>query len=207
MAQDPPSYKVGDEFGVSTWGRLTRQEIAQYGVETLVGMLRAWHVNCPMPTRIFVKAELYQAGNPDGEHYIACYFTSADFDERGVPVLSPQPSLKALLQRLDNGQVWAQVGRIDSSRSDEFIGDFGLLDRSTVEMIMVSPTRIPSIPISDDESVSYFFQRVENVWQVACLVGANQSSDRAHAEVIGSFPVPAEPSPFTVIDLRNSPLG
>lgn len=98
-------FKPGDTFSVSTWGRLPKQKLAQKGLDVLMGMLSAYHANCRWPTHFWCAppeetvsavAEIYQADNPQGEHYIGCFLRD-DFDQ--------PPSLKLVMQPLSNGRV------------------------------------------------------------------------------------------------------
>ena len=217
MAPDESSthFEVGDEFSVLIWGRLTKEQIAHHGVAILVGLLRAWHASCPMPYHfwcsppdegVFFRADLYQAGGEQGEHYIGCYLSGGGIDDQGEFVLDVRPSFKILMQPLDNGLVLAHFGTIDTERSEEAIG-IGLVDRTTVEFITVTPARLPKIPVSAGDTTSYSFQRVENVWHIAYPPGGYTHSEgyvhpgTVQLELIGSFPAPEEPSPLTRIEL------
>ena len=46
-------FKPGDTFSVSTWGRLPKQELAQNGLEVLMGVLSACHANCRWPNHFW----------------------------------------------------------------------------------------------------------------------------------------------------------
>ena len=87
-------YEEGDTLSIASWGRLSKQDLAQHGIDVLAGMIRAYHEKCPSPNhfwcappqlQVFVLAELYQANGDQGEHYIGCYFRGADFRRQWHP--------------------------------------------------------------------------------------------------------------------------
>ena len=114
MAQSQFPYEEGDTFSIASWGRLSKRDLAQHGLDVLATMVRAYHKECPCPNhfwcappemQVFVMAELYQADGDQGEHYIGCYLSGADFDNDGILGIHERPSLKALIQRLEDARL------------------------------------------------------------------------------------------------------
>ena len=202
-------------FSISSWGRLSKRDLAQHGIDVLAGMISAYHGDCPSPNhfwcappelQVFVMAELYQASGEQGEHYIGCYFRGADFDHSGIPSIQERPSLKALIQRLDDGRVLVNFGRLAAGESGTSLGGFGLLDQRTSELIVVTPRPVSDVPVEEDDQASFVLRRLDNAWSLAHLQQDQESSTNVHARVFAEFPVAPGPSPLTMLQIKNSPL-
>lgn len=215
MTQNYDLFQVGDTFLVSTWGRLTGQGIAQHGVAVLAGMVSAYHANCPEPhhfwcappqLRVFAMANLYQADGAAGENYIGCYFSGADCDDDGAPTVHRMPSLKALIQPMDDGRVFVQFGRITAQGSSSSAGGLGMLERRTSEYFVVTPRPVPDIPSDIGDSATFVFQRFNNTWHIAYFPHGDELPTSAQVRVFAAMPVLPEPSPLSKIVISNDPL-
>lgn len=212
MAQDDSGFRVGDTFQISSWGRLTQQEVARRGIAVVLGMVGAYHANCPVPDHfwcsppqspLFALAELYQPSNVQGEGYIGCYFRGADFDRDGVPTIHARPSLKALMQPLDDGRVLVHFGRVADPGSDE--PGLGLLDQSTVEYSIVTPRAVPDIPEDDGAGTTFVLHRGDGAWTIAHCLQSGDGPEVTKARVLFKLQVDPEPSPPTKLLLNDSP--
>ena len=167
MQTDFP-YEEGDTFSIASWGRLSRRDLAQHGIEALAGMIRAHHGDCPSPIhfwcappdmQVFALAELYQAKGDQGELYIGCYLRGADFDSSGIPSIHERPSLKAVMQRMDDGRVLVNLGKLAAGESGESVGGLGLLDQRTSELIVVTPGPLADVPMGEDNQALFCAQK------------------------------------------------
>ena len=215
MVQRDFPYEQGDVFSIASWGRLSTRGLAQSGIDVLVGMIRAYHVECPSANhfwcalpemQVLALAELYQADGDQGEHYIGCYLRGANFDDNGIPSIHEQPSLKALFQRLDDGRVLVNLGRLTNRQTDESFGGLGLLDQRTAEFTVVTPESVANVPKESGNQASFVLRRQDNVWIVAHFLQDQESSTNTQARVFATFPVAPSPSPFTVLQVKDSPL-
>ena len=209
------SLNVGDTLSVSTWGRLAPAAIARHGISNLAGMISAYHTNCDEPNhfwcappqlRVFAMAEFYQPGNPEGERYIGCYLRGADFDDDGVPTIHEAPSLKALMQPMDDGHVFVQFGRITDRGKSNSVAGLGMLDRGTSEYLLVTPRSVPDVPQEIGNSITFVIQRFRNAWHIAHFLHDDEFPTNAQARVFASLPVSPQPSPLTRIVIDNDPL-
>lgn len=216
MVQRNFPYDKGDTFSVASWGRLSKQDLAQHGIDVLVGMIKAYHGECPSPNhfwcappemQVFVVAELYQAGGEQGEHYIGCYLRGADFDDNGIPSIHERPSLKALIQRLEDGHALVNLGRLANGEPGKSVGGLGLLDQQTAEFIVVTPESVVDVPEEAGNQTSFVLSRLDNVWSLAHFLPDQESSTNTQVRVFSAFPVAPRPSPLTVLQIENSPLG
>ena len=216
MVQSDFPYEEGDTFSIASWGRLSKPDLAQYGIDVLAGMIRAYHRECPSPNhfwcappgmQVFAMAELYQANGDQGEDYIGCYFSGANFDDNGIPTIHERPSLKALIQRLGDGRVLVNIGRLaNEEEPDKSLGGLGLLDQGTAELILVTPGSVADVPKEVGNKASFVLRRLENVWGLAYFSQDQGSSTNTQARVFAAFPVATNPSPLTVLEIKNSPL-
>lgn len=215
MQRDDFPYQAGDTFSISTWGRLTGRGIAQHGIAVLAGMVSAYHANCPEPyhfwcappqVRVFAMTSLYQPGGASGEHYIGCYFSGADFNDDGVPTIHQTPSLKALMQPLDDGRVFIQFGRIADQDSGQSDAGLGMLDRRTSEYFVATPRLVPGVPEDIGSSATFVFQRFNNAWHIAHFPHGDELPTSAQVRVFAALPVPPRPSPLSKIVISNDPL-
>ena len=184
-------FKPGDTFSVSTWGRLPKQELAQNGLDVLMGMLSAYHANCRWPTHFWCAppeetvsavAEIYQADNPQGEHYIGC-FLRGDFDQ--------PPSLKLVMQPLSNGRVFVQFGAVSPS---------GLLTQEAAERFTVAPRHVPDVPEDLGERITFVLRR-DKVWHIARLEG--DAAAPAYVRIIAQLPILPDPTPLEIFDIKG----
>ena len=208
-------YEEGDTFSIASWGRLSKRNLAQHGIDVLVGMIRAYHGECPSPNhfwcappemQVLVMAELYQANGDQGEHYMGCYLRGAEFDKNGIPSIHQRPSLKALIQRLGDGRVLVNLGRLANGEPDKSFSGLGLLDQRTAEHIVVTPESVANLPKETDDRVSFVLRRLDNVWSLAHFPQDQESSTNRQARVFATFPVAPSPSPLTVLRIKNFPL-
>ena len=215
MVQSNFPYEEGDTFSIASWGRLPQRDLAQHGIDVLAGMIRAYHGECPSPNhfwcappeiQVFVMAELYQAKGDQGENYIGCYLRSADFDDNGIPRMHERPSLKALIQRLGDGRVLVNLGRLANGEPGKSFGGLGLLDQRTAELIVVTPESVANVPEDAGNQPSFVLRRLDNVWSIAHFPQDQESSTNTQARGFAAFPVAPNPSPLTVLQIRNSPL-
>ncbi len=217
MVQGDFPYEEGDTFSIARWGRLSKRDLAQHGIDVLAGMIRAYHGECPSPNhfwcapsemQVFVMAELYQANGDQGEDYIGCYFRGADFGNSGIPRIQERPSLKAIIQRLDDGRVLVNLGRQAVGESGKSLGGFGLLDQRTSELIVVTPRSVGDVPREADNLASFVLKRLDAAWSLAHVHFPQDqgSSSNIQARVFAAFPVAPRPSPLTVLQVKNSPL-
>ncbi len=214
MAADEPDFQVGDTFSVDTWGRLTGADIARRGLDVLAGIVRSNHVDCPShhhfwcappDARVFVIADLYQAGNPQGEHYIGCYLRGADFGDDGVPTIHQSPSLKMVMQLLDDGRVFIHLGPlVDPGDGDSGMG-FGLLDQQNAERFVVIPRPVPNVPAVPDGPITFVLQRFNDLWYLAHLPNDGESSSSAQLRVFATIPVNSNPNQFAQVEIDNFP--
>ena len=213
MAQSQFPYEEGDTFSIASWGRLSKRDLAQHGLNVLATMISSYHKECPSPNhfwcappemQVFVMAELYQADGDQGEHYIGCYLRGADFDSDGIPSIHERPSLKALLQRLDDGRVLVNLGRLANEDPGESFGGLGLLDQRTAEFMVVTPDSVTDAPNELGNQASFVFRRMDKVWDVAHFLQGSSTNTRV--QVFGTFPVAPSPSPLTVFQIENFPL-
>ena len=214
MEQSDFPYQEGDTFSIASWGRLSERDLAQHGIDVLAGMIRSYHRECPSPNhfwcappdmQVFVMAELYQANGDQGEHYIGCFLRGADFDDNGIPSIHERPTLKALIQRLEDGRVLVNLGKLESGESSESFGDLGLIDQQTAELIMVTPESVANVPMDAGSQVSFVLRRLDNVWSLAHFSQEQGSSTNVQARVFAALPVAPNPSPLTVLQIDNSP--
>ena len=215
MTQGDFPYQAGDTFSISTWGRLTWQGIAQHGIAVLAGMVSAYHANCPEShhfwcappqLRVLAMVNLYQPSGAAGENYIGCYFSGADFSDDGVPTIHQTPSLKALMQPLDDGRVFIQFGRITDQDSSQSAGGLGMLDRRTSEYFVATPHPIPDVPYDIGSSATFVFQRFNNAWHIAHFPHGDELPAKAQVRVFATLPVLPQPSILTKIVIRDDPL-
>ena len=151
-------------------------------------------------------AELYQANGDQGENYIGCYLHGADFDDNGIPTIHERPSLKALIQRLGDGRVLVNIGRLANGEPGKSFGGLGLLDQGTAELIVVTPGSVKDVPKEASNKASFVLRRLDNVWSLAHFPQDQESSTNTQARVFAAFPVAPNPSPLTVLQIKNSPL-
>ena len=156
------------------WGELSKQDLAQRGIDSLLGLLSAYHENCdshfwctPPQARVFVMADFYQAAGSNGENYIGCYLRGADFDRDGIPTIHQTPSMKMLLQPLSNGQVCATVGQVRPDEDGTSAGGLGMLDRATAVNFLVTPRTVPDVPNDPGDYTTFVIQRMDNQRQIA----------------------------------------
>ncbi len=211
LQSDVP-YEEGDTISIATWGRLSNGELAQHGVDVLVGLIRAYHVDCPLPNHfwcatpenmVLAMADLYQANDEEGGHYIGCYLHGADFDSDGIPTIHEAPSLKALMQLLDDGRVLVKFGRLTNEGSERSAGGLGLLDEQTAEFIVVTPVPVPNVPPEPGDRVTFVLQRSEDFWHIAHYPHDDESPESAQVQVFVSFPVDPNPTPLTVLKINE----
>lgn len=214
MTQGESEFQVGDTLQLRPWGRLTNEEIAQRGIEVLMGMVRGYHAECrepnhfwcdPLPSTVFVVAELYQSSSKQGEGYIGCYLRGADFDQSGAPILHEKPFQKILMQPLTDGRVLVHLGRVTEDESGRVA--MGLLDQRTVEYTIVTPRAVPNITASDGPATTFVIQRTNGVWAIALCLQPIDGSGTIQARLIGSLQVDPKPSPLTKLSIGNSPAG
>ena len=215
MTQDESSFQAGDTLGIASWGRLSTQALAQNGIDALMGMIRAYHANCPAPYHfwcappemtVFAMADLYQASGERGEHYIGCYLRGADFDSDGVPTIHKTPSLKAIMQLLDDGRVLVNFGGLTNHQDEsESFGGFGLLDSRTAELFVVTPVDIPNVPDDPGNHVTFLLQRSNNVWEIAHFPHDDEFPADAQVQVIAALSVDPNPSPLTLLRVTDAP--
>ena len=215
MVQSDFPYGEGDTIAIASWGRLSRRDLAQHGIDILAGMIWAYHGECPSPNhfwcappemQVFVLAELYQANGDQGEHYIGCYLRGADFDESGIPSIHEGPSLKALIQRLEDGRVLVNLGRLADGEPGKSFDGLGLLDQQTSEFIVVTPVSVENVPEEAGNQASFVLRRLDNVWSLAHFPLDQESPKNTQARVFAVFPVAPNPSPLTVLQIKNFPL-
>ena len=208
-------YEEGGTFSIASWGRLSKRDLARHGIDVLVGMIRTYHEECPSPNhfwcappelQVFVMAELYQANGDQGEHYIGCYLRGADFDDNGIPSIHERPSLKALIQRLGDGRVLVNLGRLSNGEPAKRFGGLGLLDQQTAEFIVVTPESVANVPKDAGNQASFVLRRLDNVWSLAHFPWGQESSTNTQARVFAVLPVAPSPSPLTVLQIENFPL-
>ena len=214
MAHSDFPYEEGDVFSIATWGRLSKRDLAQSGIDVLTGMIMAYHEECQSPIhfwcarpekQVFALAELYQASGEQGEHYIGCFFRGASFDDNGIPSIHERPSLKALFQRLEDGRVLVNLGGLTNRQSEESFGGFGLLDQRTAEYTVVTPDSVANVPKESGIQASFVLRRQDNVWILAHYLQEQESSTNAQAQVFATFPVAPSPSPLVVLQMKNFP--
>ena len=214
MVENNKDMQVGDTFGVIPWGSITQEETAQRGIEVLLGLISRYHADCPVAAhfwcapqqkQVFALAELYFSSNADGGDYIGCYVRGAGADENGRLAVHPRPTLKALMQLFDNGQVFVQLGEIAEDPSGR--SAYGLIDRSTVEYLMVRPRSMPEVPTVAGPGAAFMMQRVKNVWVVARCLDFGSGQEASRAVVFGQVPVDPDPSPLTVMNITNFPTN
>ena len=215
MVQSDFPYGEGDTISIASWGRLSGRDLAQHGIDILAGMIWSHHGECPSPNhfwcappemQVFVLAELYQANGDQGELYIGCYLRGADFDERGVPSIHKEPSMKALIQLLEDGRVLVNLGKLADAEPDKSFGGFGLLDQQTSEFIVVTPVSVPNVTEEAGNQASFALRRLDNAWSIAHFPLGQESSENTQARVFATFPVAPNPSPLTVLEIKNFPL-
>ena len=215
MVQSHIPYEEGDTFSIASWGRLSKRDLDQHGLDVLAAMIRSYHEECPSPNhfwcappemQVFVMAELYQANGDQGEHYIGCYLRGADFDNDGIPSIHERPSLKALFQRLEDGRALVNLGRLANGDPGKSFGDLGLLDQRTAEFMVVTPDSVANVPKESGNRASFALRRLDNVWSVAHFPQDQESSTNTQARVFATFPVAPNSSPFTVFQIKNFPL-
>ena len=213
LAQDNSvDLQVGDTFQVRQWGNLTQDEIAQRGIEVIMGLVGDYHANCPSPEhfwcsplqeQVFVLAELYHTSNAQGGDYLGCYLHGADSSQDGKIAIHERPSTKALMQPLDNGRVFVQFGRIAHDPSGR--SSYGQLDRSTVEHLIVRPRPVPDAPADDGSGAAFIIQRAQNAWVIARCLQFGAGLDVSQAKVFAQVPVDPEPSPLSRLLINNFP--
>ena len=213
MHSDFP-YQEGDTISIASWGRLSNRDLAQCGIDVLAGMVRAYHMDCPSPNhfwcappdmQVFVMAELYQADGEQGEHYMGCFLRGADFDDQGIPSIHEGPSLKALIQRLEDGRVIVNLGRLTYEEPGKSFGGLGLLDQQTAEFMVVTPESVANVPKDSGNPATFILRRLDNVWSLAQLLQQQGSSTNTQARVFAMLPVAPDPSPLTVLQFDNLP--
>ena len=216
MVQSNFPAEEGDTISIASWGRLSNGDLAQHGIDILAGMIRTYHGECPSPNhfwcappemQVFVTAELYQANGDQGEHYIGCYLRGADFDDNGIPSIHERPSLKALIQRLEDGRVIVNLGRLANDEPGNSFGSLGLLDQRTAEFIVVTPESVANVPKDADNQASFVLRRLDNVWSLAHFSLDQEPSTTTQARVFAALPVAPSPSPLTVLQIEDFPLG
>ena len=208
MTRSEFPYEVGDEMAIASWGRLSKRDLAQHGIDVLVGMIRDHHKDCPSANhfwcapqemQVFLLAELYQADNDQGEHYIGCYFSGADFDNDGIPRFHESPSLKAVIQRFEDGHALVRLGQPMGCSSGA-----GMLDQRTAELLVVTPDSVPNVPEELSVHASFVLRKLDDVWTVAHFF-QDEGSTEIEARVIAQFLVDPSPSPFTVLQMKDFP--
>ena len=214
MAKDDKGMQVGDTFQVIQWGNVTQEVTAQRGIDVLMGLIGRYHANCPMQTHfwcappqkpVFALAEFYHAANADRSDYIGCYIRGADADRDGKLAVHARPSLKALMQLLDDGQVFVQFGGISEDPTGR--SALGLLDRSTVENLMVRPRSMPEVPAVRGPGAAFMIQRAGSAWVIARCLDFGSGQNASQAMVFAQVPVDPEPSPLTRMDFTNFPAN
>ena len=207
-------YEEGDTFSIASWGRLSNRELAQHGIDVLAGMIGAYHENCtshnhfwcaPPEMQVLAVAELYQASGDQGEHYIGCYLRGADFDDDGIPTIHQSPSLKAIIQRLGDGRVVVNLGRLANEEPGKSFGGLGLLDQRSAEFILVTPESVADLPRETGDRASFVLRRLDNAWSLAHFPKDQESSAKRQAREFATLPVAAGPSPLTVLHIKNFP--
>ena len=213
MAQDDiVDLQVDDTFQVLQWGNLTQEEVAQRGIEVIMGLVGHYHSNCPNPEhfwcaplqqRVFALAELYHTSNATGSDYLGCYLHGAGSSQDGKIAIHDRPSMKALMQLFDNGRVLVQFGRIAHDPSGR--SAYGVLDRSTVEHLIVTPRPVPDVPADDGPGTAFIIQRAQNAWVIARCLQFGAGLNVSQAKVFARVPVDPEPSPLSRILINNFP--
>ncbi len=216
MVQSNFPYEEGDTFSIASWGHLSKRDIAQHGIDILAGMIMTYHGECPSPNhfwcappemQVFLMAELYQANGDQGEHYIGCYLRGAEFDDNGILSIHERPSLKALIQCLEDGRVLVNLGRLANDEPGKSFGGLGLLDQRTAEFIVVTPESVANVPKDADNQASFVLRRLDNVWSLAHFSLDQEPSTTTQARVFAALPVAPSPSPLTVLQIEDFPLG
>ncbi len=212
MAQDGIDMQAGDTFQVIPWSITTQEETAQRGIEVFMGLIGRYHANCPIPThfwcappqnQVLALVELYLASNAEGGGYIGCYMRGAGADENGRLAVQTRPSLKALMQLMDNGHVLVQFGGIAEDPSGR--SAYGLVDRNTVEYLMVRPRSMPEIPAVTGSGLAFMVQRARDEWVIARCLDFGSGQNVSQAMVFAQVPVDPNPSPLTRMDFTNFP--
>lgn len=214
MASDAAEFRVGDTLEVDTWGRLSVSEIARHGIDVLAGMVTSYHANCTSPyhfwcappdMRVFAMAELYQAGNPQGEHYIGCYLRGADFDDDGLPTIHRSPSLKMVMQLLDDGRVFVHLGPLADSGTESTADGMGLLNQQAAQRFVVIPRPVPNVPAVPDGPVTFVLQRLENLWYVAHFPHSDTPVGSSRIQLFATMTVGPQPTQFAEVKINNFP--
>ena len=202
----------GDTFQVTQWGSITQEETAQRGIEVLMGLIGRYHANCPITThfwcappqkQVLALAELYYASNAGGGDYIGCYLRGAETDQDGRLAIHPRPSLKALMQQFDSGQVLVQFGQMADDPSGR--SAYGLIDQNRVEHLIVRPRSMPEVPTVDGSGAAFMIQRVRGAWTIARCLDFGSGEGTSRAMVFAQVSIDPEPSPLTRMDFTNFP--
>ena len=214
MSNDQTEFQIGDTFAINTWGRLTATDIARRGVDILAGIVRNHHADCPSPyhfwcappqVQVFAMAELYQATGKQGEHYIGCYLRGADFDASGVPTIHESPSIKMIMQLLDDGRVFVHFGPLSVSGSGDSGPGFGLLDQQAAERFMLTPWPVPNVPEAPGEPITFVFQRYGGNWYIAHFAHDGVLPESTQLKVFATLSVSANSAQLTQIEIDNFP--
>ena len=198
-----------DYVSIDRWGHLSKQDLAQLGIDSLLGLLSAYHENCdshfwcapPPQVNVFVMADFYQATGNNGENYIGCYLRGADFDGDGVPTIHQTPSMKLLLQPLSNGQVCAAVGQVGPDEDGTSAGGLGMLDRTTAVNFLVTPRTVPDVPHDPSDFTTFVVQRMNNQWQIAYFYHGTEYPASSQVKVFAALPAYSQPSVLQVLNV------
>ena len=216
MAHSDFPYEEGDVFSIATWGRLSKRDLAQSGIDVLTGMIMAYHEECQSPIhfwcarpekQVFALAELYQASGEQGEHYIGCFFRGASFDDNGIPSIHERPSLKALFQRLEDGRVLVNLGGLTNRQSEESFGGFGLLDQRTAEYTVVTPDSVANVPKESGIQASFVLRRQDNVWILASLPAGTGVFNQCPSPGVRHVSSSTKPEPLSRVTDEELPAG
>ena len=85
-------------------------------------------------------------------------------------------------------------------------GGLGLLDQQTAEFIVVTPESAANVPEEAGNQASFVLRRFDYVWSLAHFQQDQESSTNTQARVFAAFPVAPNPSPLTVLQIKNFPL-
>ena len=110
------------------------------------------------------------------------------------------------MQRLDDGRVLVNLGKLAAGESGKFVDGLGLLDQRTSELIVVTPEPVADVSMREDSQASFVLRRLDNAWSLAHIRQDQESSTNIHARVFAAFPVAPRPSPLTMLQITNSPL-
>ena len=214
MATNETEFQIGDVFAVDTWGRLSAADIARRGIDVLGGIVRNCHDDCASPyhfwcapsdLRVFVMADLYQAANPEGEHYIGCYLRGADFDDDGVPIIHQSPSLKIVMQLLDDGRIFVHLGRLADQGDGDSETGFGLIDQTSAERFVVIPRPVPNVPHVPEGPITFVLQRLDELWYIAHFPQDGAPPGNSQLRVFATIPVGSNANHLTQVEINDFP--